>query len=97
MDLAMSKPLQISGEITFSTVPRWRCSGYKHISSNDHPVIEFANITRCDSSAVALLLAWLRDAKEKGKVVHFAHLPQQLMDVAEVYGVLKAVPTLSGG
>lgn len=92
----MSNSLLISGEITFATVPRWHRLGRQYISRQDKPVIEFSNITRCDSSGVALLLAWLRTAKEKGKVLHFEHLPQQLVDVAQVYGVLSAVPAIKG-
>ncbi len=84
----MASELAITGELVFSTVPHLRRVGRRYILRSEQPTIEFNHITRCDSSGVALLLAWLRDAKEKGKVIRFAHIPQQLLDVAEVYGTL---------
>ena len=81
---AATPTFSVSGELVFSTVPKWRRLGRRYISLNKQPVIEFNDITRGDSSGVALLLAWLRDAKERGRVVRFAQLPQQLLDVAQV-------------
>lgn len=81
----------ITGDLIFATVPRWRKSGRQYIAQTAEPVFEFKDISTCDSSGVALLLAWLRDAKESGKVVRFAHPPQQLLDVARVYGVLEVL------
>jgi phospholipid transport system transporter-binding protein len=85
---ALSTSFTVSGELVFSTVWRWRREGQKYIAKSDQPLIDFNNINLCDSSAVALLLAWLRDAKESGKVLRFANTPQQLLNVARVYGVL---------
>ncbi len=78
----------VSGELVFSTVSRWRRMGRRYIQKAEQPIIEFKRISSCDSASVALLLAWLRDAKESGKVLRFVHPPQQLLDVARVYGVL---------
>lgn len=78
----------VKGELVFSTVSRWRRTGRRYIQKAEQPSIEFSQVKFCDSSSVALLLAWLRDAKESGKVLRFVHPPQQLLDVARVYGVL---------
>jgi len=85
--------LQITGDLIFSTVPQWRRVGRCHILESEQPIIDLQRITRCDCSAVALLLAWLRDAKERGKVVRFAHCPTQLRDIAAVYGTLSVLQT----
>jgi phospholipid transport system transporter-binding protein len=87
----LNQAFAVSGELTFATVPRWRRLGLQYIAANPEPIMTFAAVVRCDSSAVALLLAWLRDAKERGRVVRFAQLPQQVLRVAEVYGVLGLV------
>lgn len=85
---SLATPLAVTGDLIFATVPGWRRSGRQYIVRTAEPVIEFKDISACDSSGVALLLAWLRDAQESGKVLRFAHPPQQLLDVARVYGVL---------
>lgn len=87
----MTKTFEVTGDLVFKTVPRWRHLGRRQIASNEQTLINLNRVTRCDSSSVALLLAWLRDARETGTVVHFAQLPQQLLDVAQVYGVLDIV------
>lgn len=88
MSFAGQESFTVTGELVFKTVPRWRRIGRQYINATEEPVIEFSNISRCDSSGVALLLAWLRDAKERGRVIRFAQMPQQLVDIAQVYGVL---------
>lgn len=80
--------LSVNGDLVFSTVSRWRRTGRRYIQKAQQPSIQLSEVNSCDSSSVALLLAWLRDAKESGKVLRFVHPPQQLLDVARVYGVL---------
>ena len=40
-----------------------------------------------DSSAVALLLEWLRQAKARGTTLAFVNLPASLLALARLYGV----------
>lgn len=91
MSFAGQDSFTVSGELVFKTVPRWRRIGRQYIDSTEEPIFEFSNITRCDSAGVALLLAWLRDAKERGRVIRFAQMPQQLTEIAQVYGVLEVL------
>ena len=86
--MSQTEPFSVSGDLIFSTVSRWRDLGRRYIRHSKDPIIAFQAIESCDSSGVALLLAWLRDAKESGKVLRFTHPPQQLLDVARVYGVI---------
>ena len=45
-----------------------------------------------DSSALALLLAWLREAKRQNRSLSFANLPQGLTTIARLYGVAELLP-----
>ena len=49
--------------------------------------IDLANVTDIDSSAVALLLHWRREATRLGKALRYVHLPQNLVSLAQLYGV----------
>jgi phospholipid transport system transporter-binding protein len=60
--------------------------------------IDLAEVGELDSSALALLLAWLREAKRQGKQLTFTNLPQGLTTIASLYGVaelLSAAPASS--
>ena len=45
-----------------------------------------------DSSALAVMLAWLRRASQLGVQVSFANVPQGVRTLAELYGVTELLP-----
>lgn len=49
--------------------------------------INLSGIHHSDSSALAVMLDWLRCAQQKKKALHFVDIPQQLMAVAIFCGV----------
>jgi len=55
-------------------------------------MFDFSDVTRVDSSALALLLAWLRRAKAQGCVVELRALPEPLLALARLYGVDALLP-----
>ncbi|MDR2209148.1 MAG: STAS domain-containing protein [Azoarcus sp.] len=55
-------------------------------------VLDFRSVTRVDSSALALLLAWLRRAKVRRSTVELRALPESLLALARLYGVDTLLP-----
>jgi phospholipid transport system transporter-binding protein len=56
-------------------------------------VFDFTDVTRVDSSALALLLAWLRRVKARGdSVVGLRAPPESLLSLARLYGVEPLLP-----
>ncbi|HUN94113.1 MAG TPA: STAS domain-containing protein [Burkholderiaceae bacterium] len=49
--------------------------------------IDLSRVGRCDSSAVALLLAWRREARARRVTVTFDGVPADLKSLAALYGV----------
>ena len=49
--------------------------------------IDFGGVDAIDSSAVALLLEWRRQARRFGKKLEFVNLPGNLIALATLYGV----------
>ncbi len=49
--------------------------------------IDFKNVHEIDSSGVALLLHWRREATAMGKSLRYIHLPPNLSALAQLYGV----------
>lgn len=82
--------LQIEGAINFVSMPRILEETALYAAQADLPsclAIDFANVTDIDSSAVALLLHWRREAARLGKQLRYVHLPQNLATLATLYGV----------
>jgi phospholipid transport system transporter-binding protein len=82
--------LALEGALSFDTLPRVLEESRAYSARPDIPdrlTIDFAAITDVDSSAVALLLEWRREAARRGKGLFFVNLPANLLALAELYGV----------
>ena len=53
--------------------------------------IDFQKVEEIDSSGVALLLHWRRQAAKRGKSLRYVHLPPNLLELAELYGVAELI------
>ena len=57
--------------------------------------IDLSAVKRCDTSAVALLLAWQRAARARGTRLELRGIPPALHSLATLYGV-DALASVSG-
>jgi phospholipid transport system transporter-binding protein len=55
-------------------------------------VFDFFDVTRVDSSALALVLAWLRRLKARGDSVELRAPPESLLALARLYGIEPLLP-----
>jgi len=55
-------------------------------------VIDFGSVSEVDSSAVALALALLREARGAGRTIAFANLPPAMLNLATLYAVAEFIP-----
>lgn len=88
---------QVSGNVTMATVSALFNEGLKpgeNSKANDNMVIDFSQIEKVDSSAVSLMLVWLREAQRSKVNLRFTHVPGNLMSLAKLYGVAELL-TLS--
>ena len=89
-DAPASEVLALTGALSFETLPGVLEQSAQYTARTDLPdrlTIDFAAITGVDSSAVALLLEWRRQAAERAKRLEFVNLPPNLLALAELYGV----------
>jgi phospholipid transport system transporter-binding protein len=54
--------------------------------------LDLAAVAEVDSSALSVLLAWLRTADEHGFALRIAHPPASLISLATLYGVSELLP-----
>ena len=89
-DAAAGDVLALTGALSFGTLPEVLEQSAAYAAREDLPdrlTIDFSGITGIDSSAVALLLEWRRQAKARGKTLVYVNLPANLLELARLYGV----------
>ncbi len=91
---APGEVLALTGALSFETLPAVLEQSAAYTARSDLPerlTIDFAGITAVDSSAVALLLEWRREAQRLRKVLEFVNLPANLLALATLYGVAELI------
>ncbi len=81
----------VSGAVTLGNVAVLLEEGRQHIGDGVQ-TIDLAEVKEMDSALLALLLAWLRDAKAKERALEFVNLPASLQTIARLYGVDGLLP-----
>lgn len=81
----------ISGPVTLANVAAVLDEGRRHLEEGVRTV-DLAEVTEMDSSLLALMLAWLREAKSRNRELAFANLPESLRTIARLYGVDGLLP-----
>ena len=83
----------VSGALTLASVAAVLLEGNAAIGQGVRTV-DLGEVGELDSSALALLLAWLREARRQNRSLSFANLPQGLTTIARLYGVAELLPVL---
>jgi phospholipid transport system transporter-binding protein len=76
----------LSGPITLDNVVRVLQEGRQHIQEGVRSV-DLGEVTEMDSALLAMLLAWLRDARAHKRELTIANPPESLQTIARLYGV----------
>jgi phospholipid transport system transporter-binding protein len=83
--------LKIVGPVTIETHTKLRDNAAAHIGLSNWD-IDWSKVTEVDSSALAIIFAWLRVSLEKGKTLRNVHFPANLEALAALYGVAELIP-----
>ena len=76
----------LSGPVTLANVAAVLEEGRRHLEDGVEAV-DLAGVTEMDSALLALLLAWMREAKSRDRGLTLANPPQALSTIARLYGV----------
>ena len=83
--------LVLSGAVTLGNVAALLEEGRVHVDEGVRTV-DLGEVTEMDSALLALLLAWLREAKARERTLDFVRLPAALRTIAQLYGVDELLP-----
>jgi len=81
----------LSGAVTLANVAALKEEGGRHLQEGVR-VVDLGEVNEMDSSLVALLLAWLREARARNAELAFANPPDSLRTIARLYGVEALLP-----
>lgn len=83
--------LFVSGPVTYGSVAKITQAGLASMNHHDL-VINLAEITEVDSSAVSMLLEWWRAAHARNFELRFINLPENLASLIQLYDVADLIP-----
>jgi len=84
--------LAIAGDLSFASVPllweQWRAMRADQAALE----VDLSKVQRSDSAGLALLVEWLREARQTGQSVRFFNIPAQMLAMARVSGLDQVLP-----
>jgi len=83
--------LVLSGAVTLGNVATLLDEGKRHLAEGVQTV-DLGEVSEMDSALLALLLAWLREARLHDRALVFTNLPESLRTIARLYGVDRLLP-----
>lgn len=83
--------LRVSGPLTLDTVKAVYTAGLPQVGKESLGV-DMSAVEAVDSTAVSLMLNWLREAHRNNMRLVFAHVPENLLSLIHLYGVSELLP-----
>ena len=84
--------INVSGELTFNTVSQIVTAAPGLFEKLSNLEIDLVNVSRSDSAGLALLVDWVRYAKNTNKNIVFHNMPTQLLAIAHASGLDELLP-----
>lgn len=82
----MSNIYPVPGEVTIATATAQLAAAVAALEKGND-IFDFSALRELDSTALALILACRREAERMGKQLHCINLPENLKNLAALYGV----------
>ena len=81
----------VEGAVNLDTVAGLLAEGIR-IFEGTRPLVDFSAINAADSSALSLMLEWVRQLKRQGRDIAFANLGDDLTSLTHLYGIADLIP-----
>ena len=84
----------LKGQLSFKSVPEFWTKNREvfFADKSDSLDIDLSQLGRSDSSGLALLVEWYREAEMQNKKITFFNLPSQMYDIARISGLNDVLP-----
>jgi len=82
---------EVSGAMTLAAASELLATGSASLAEGE-TVFDLAAVTEVDSSSLAVIFGWLRAAQRQNRQMRIVNPPQDMLSLAEVYGVKDLLP-----
>lgn len=79
----------VSGELGFSNVMSLYEQSLPQLERCAELNFDFSQVKSSDSSGLALIIEWMRFAKQHQRPIHFTHVSNEIMSIAKAAGLDK--------
>ena len=83
--------MRVVGPVVISTAAALKNAGDKAVADGA-TVVDLGGVAEADSAAVALLLSWVRVARETKQSLTVVNPPESIRSLAALYGVADLLP-----
>jgi len=87
---------KVSGPVVFSTAGALLETSHELFADDASLRVDLSGVTRVDSAALALLIEWLRQARQRHCTIRIEHVPEKLLAIARLTGVEDIITTPGG-
>lgn len=87
-----SQIYRVSGEMTLETARDALAETERLFDNAASLDIDLTQVSRADSAGLALLVSWMRQAKQAEKDIYFQHIPEQMLAIAKASGLDEILP-----
>lgn len=85
--------IHVSGDLNAASVPALLDDATALFQqAGEQFSVDLADVTRADSSGLALLIDWMRSARRDNQQLSFRRIPAQLLEMARVSGIESLLP-----
>lgn len=83
---------RVEGRLGFDTVMAALDASQKLFADHQAIELDLSGVTAADSAGVALLIEWVSRARHSKCLLHFRHVPEQVMAIARISDVESMLP-----
>jgi phospholipid transport system transporter-binding protein len=83
--------IEVTGAMTLSSATALLNEGLAFAARGD-AVFDMGGVTDIDSSGLAVIFGWQREAQKSGKSIRIVNFPENLKSLSDVYGVGDLLP-----
>lgn len=88
--------LRVQGAVTMDNVKSLLEAGLQQLNP-ELKEIDFSGLEEVDSSAISMVLEWLRVSQSRDLQLRLVNMPDNMKSLASLYGVLELIPFSGGG
>jgi phospholipid transport system transporter-binding protein len=88
--------LRVQGAVNIGNVKSMLDAGLQQLNP-ELKEIDFSGLDEVDSSAISMVLEWLRVSQSRHLQLRVVNMPDNMKSLASLYGVLELIPFSDGG